>query len=465
MVNFSDATKKASETTSPATNEAIDTDIGAFLGNLDNGFGEFVIDTGSGDLNYSAYAVRTLISDKGYSLEEATDVVKEQSFNSDGASSFDTPGLQALGVGETFNDYDVTNKTSDEYDSRQSLGVESLYSDPNINVNNSTFNPDPYSRSTDPVARSGLQDLQANTDKFTSNLGDIGSDTGSDVRPSVPGTGGRQVVPTPANSKRAAARAEAARAAALAPKVDPEIAKQQYQLDAAAFRQSLADSRAGSEIIRGDTGFDQTVKPFSDTTDTSSASGDRIDFFSGEQIQRGGAVTGDLTFDGEIGENRGAFGDNASQADAYEEYIQSGSANKSKRPTKRSYSTVSSVTGIEATFEYIYKVIDKIKRDLVLNIYPTMIYETPIDTGTARKGWQVSNSTAGIVHVPYAIYEEMHGHKPYIANVPEDIFNRSHDTIVIGNSVNWIMDLEHGDSAQNSYFIESNVIRIADKLK
>lgn len=278
------------------------------------------------------------------------------------------------------------------------------------------------------ISRSGLQDLQANTDRFTSTLGDINPDT----QPTVPGTGGQ---------------------VNLSNVVDEAIKRVNERN---AFKEPNI-----THVSTNPSPFDQTIKPARGETDLTPDRGDRVDFFSGEEIKGANDISGDLDF-GDVDANRGAFG-NESQLDAYEEYINSGTANTAGRPTKESHGgPTSSVIGIEATFNHINNFIDLIKRDLVLNIYPQLVYKTPIDTGTARKGWQVANSETGIMHVPYATYEEMHGHKPYVENVPEHIFDE--DTIIIGNSVNWIMDLEHGNSQQNSYFIESTVLKVVADL-
>ena len=394
--------------------ELLSTD-GRFIGNLDHGFNEGAIDVG--DLSFADYAVKALISEKGYSPEKAREVYIANSPN--GAESFnstDTPYLEIEDEGF----YDSDNSSS---------------------VSKNDFEP---SRNTDPVVRSGLQDLKSNTDTFTSSLGDINPD----LAPTDPGTGGLYNTATGSYNDYGNISAEGNR--------DRAKLSVTYSQDAPNI----------THIKTGINPFDQTSKPFKETTDIKPDRGDQIDFFTGKPIKGANNILENKAPAGFEGAsfNSGSFGDPSSQMDAYNEYakIESGQANTSGRATKGSIDDTSNDIGIEATFDFIENLMVDIKRKVVENIYPQLVYKTPIDTGTARKGWQVANSESGVVGIPYVVYPEMFGLKPYIKDVPDSIYD--HDVVIIGNSVPWIMDLEYGNSRQNSYFIESTVLKVVADL-
>ena len=133
---------------------------------------------------------------------------------------------------------------------------------------------------------------------------------------------------------------------------------------------------------------------------------------------------------------------------------------------------------IDSVFEGIAKDIDDLKYDLLDDMFPKLVKQTPVNTGTARKGWAIAKSDTEIPFVPrkgYRIqdedglwktvggYTEMQGSNPVIKPIPAGI--EAESNIVIGNKVDYLNLLNQGFSNQASpFYIELIVNRTIDKI-
>jgi len=113
--------------------------------------------------------------------------------------------------------------------------------------------------------------------------------------------------------------------------------------------------------------------------------------------------------------------------------------------------------GIDAAFEIVFEELDEIKLELIEYIFPRVVTRTPVSTGRARKGWAVSGKSGGIPFVPMGEYPAYKGARPFIKPIPDGV-HKTKQNIVIGNSVDYINDLNNGSSNQASAFFVDAVV-------
>lgn len=114
---------------------------------------------------------------------------------------------------------------------------------------------------------------------------------------------------------------------------------------------------------------------------------------------------------------------------------------------------------LEKFSEKALKDADRVRRGAIIEILSGVSMATPVDTGRAAGNWQttVSKPAEGTV--------DRNGAQASIAAGPSNL-GKLGESVYITNNLPYIKKLNDGSSKKSpAMFVESNVMRVAEKLK